>query len=98
MPAKRFYARDLLTLRETVAVPTPKQAEQLLAFMQQNVDAHRKTVLHCVGGLGRTGVAAALYLRQFAGLSAQQAIERVRQVRSPRAVENQEQENFIQNF
>lgn len=80
------------------SVPTAEQAEQMLAFMKESVDKKQKVVLHCVGGLGRTGLAAALYLRRFAGLSGDAAIERVRAVRSPRAIENSDQENFVRQF
>lgn len=80
------------------SVPTAEQAEQMLSFMKQHVDKQQKVVLHCVGGLGRTGLAAALYLRRFANLSGDAAIERVRAVRSPRAVENSDQEDFVRRF
>jgi protein-tyrosine phosphatase len=63
--------------------------------MQNQVAQNRRTVLHCVGGLGRTGVAAALYLKQQNAMTGTEAIARVRKVRSPRAVENSEQENYI---
>ncbi|MFZ5630045.1 MAG: dual specificity protein phosphatase family protein [Spirochaetota bacterium] len=79
-------------------VPTRQQAEEVLGWIKERTDRGERVAIHCVGGLGRTGIVAALFLKQFAGLGAEQAIERVRQVRSPRAVENQEQENFIKNF
>mgnify|MGYP000461651849 CR=1 FL=1 len=49
-------------------------------------------------GKDRTGLAAALYLRTFSGISGDEAIARVRQVRSPRAIENKEQENYIKKY
>lgn len=79
-------------------IPTVEQSAAILGFIKKHADAKRKTVLHCVGGLGRTGVAAALYLRKSAGLSGEEAINRVRAVRSPRAVENSDQENFVKNY
>jgi protein-tyrosine phosphatase/nicotinamidase-related amidase len=78
-------------------VPTTEQVTSLIGFMQNQVAQNRRTVLHCVGGLGRTGVAAALYLKQQNAMTGTEAIARVRKVRSPRAVENSEQENFIVN-
>lgn len=98
---EKYRAAGLTVLHAPIkdqGVPTPEQAAEIIAFIQQNVDAHRKTVLHCVGGLGRTGVAAALYLRKSAGLTGDEAINRVRAVRSPRAVENSDQENFVKNY
>ncbi len=79
-------------------VPTADQADELLGFIQKNADANRRTVLHCVGGLGRTGVAAALFLKHFAGIDGDEAINRIRAVRSPRAVENLDQENYVRNY
>ena len=70
----------------------------MLVWIKERTDRGENVAIHCVGGLGRTGIVAALYLKKYAGLKAEQAIERVRQVRSPRAVENQEQENFIKDF
>lgn len=80
------------------SVPTAAQSETVLSFMAKQVDAQRRTVLHCVGGLGRTGVVAALYLKKAVGLSGDEAINRVRAVRSPRAVENADQENYVKNY
>ena len=79
-------------------VPTQAQSAEILAFMKAKVDAGQKVLVHCVGGLGRTGLVAALYLKKYAGLSGDAAIEAVRQVRSPRAIENSDQENFVKQF
>lgn len=54
-------------------------------------------VIHCVGGLGRSGlVAACLLVRR--GMDAQEAIKTVREHRSPRAVETRVQEEFVRDF
>ncbi|MBV6493505.1 MAG: hypothetical protein LDLANPLL_01528 [Turneriella sp.] len=79
-------------------VPTVLQVEEVLAFIKKHTDAKKRVVIHCVGGLGRTGVVVALYLRRFAGLDGDEAIYRVRAARSPRAVENLDQENFVRNY
>jgi len=54
------------------------------------------TVVHCRGGLGRTGVVAARLLIEF-GETPQQAITRVRKVRKG-AVENAEQERYLRDM
>ncbi len=79
-------------------VPTPEQAEQVLEFLGKKAAAGKKVLIHCVGGLGRTGLIAALYLRRYAGLDAAEAMRRVRAARSPRAIENTDQEAFLANF
>jgi len=80
------------------SVPTKEQSEEILAFMKKNVEAKNKVVLHCVGGLGRTGVVAALYLKKYHGLSGDAAISAVRASRSPRAIENADQEKYVREF
>jgi len=56
-----------------------------------------KIMLHCVGGLGRSGLVAASYL-VTQGLSPQESIEEVRRARSPRAIESAHQEEFVTRF
>jgi protein-tyrosine phosphatase len=51
----------------------------------------------CMGGVGRTGMVAACALGR-AGLSAEEAIARVRAVRHPTAVETRAQERFVRHY
>ena len=53
-----------------------------------------KVLLHCVGGLGRSGLVAASYLK-YKGLKSDEAIAAVRKTRGPRAVESKIQEEFV---
>ena len=55
-----------------------------------------KVVLHCRGGLGRTGLLAARILVDF-GLEPDQAIKQVRQAR-PGAIETREQEQHVHAY
>lgn len=55
-----------------------------------------KVVLHCRGGLGRTGLLAARILTEF-GMEAKQAIDRVRNAR-PGAIETKEQEQHVYDY
>lgn len=75
--------------------PTAAQAAEILEFIKNHVTRKEKTVIHCVGGLGRTGVVAGLYLKKHHGLSGDTAIAAVRASRSPRAIENADQEEFV---
>ncbi|WP_309570516.1 cyclin-dependent kinase inhibitor 3 family protein [Deinococcus sp.] len=54
-------------------------------------------VVHCRGGLGRAGLAAACLLVQ-AGMTPDDAIGLVRKTRSPNAIETPAQERFIHEF
>jgi protein-tyrosine phosphatase len=51
----------------------------------------------CMGGVGRTGTVAACALVR-AGRGARDAIERIRAVRHPTAVETREQERFVEAY
>lgn len=55
-----------------------------------------KIIMHCQGGFGRTGMMAAAYW-VGKGLSAKEAIDKVRQSR-PHAVETKEQEESLENL
>jgi len=59
------------------------------------VDGER-ILIHCRGGLGRTGLVGALLLRDL-GLEADEAIRLVRRVR-PNAIETREQEQFVRSY
>ena len=69
----------------------------LVAWIDENLRGGVDTVMHCVGGLGRSGMAAACFLKSK-GLAGSAAIAEVRKVRSPRAIETKEQEQFVERF
>jgi protein-tyrosine phosphatase/nicotinamidase-related amidase len=56
-----------------------------------------RVAMHCVGGLGRSGMAAACFLKRQ-GLSTDEAMREVRRVRSARAIETKLQEDFVREF
>ncbi len=57
-----------------------------------------KTVVHCRGGLGRTGTVAASVLVALGHDDPDEAIRLVRSVRSERAVETPEREEYVRRF
>ena len=61
------------------------------------MEAGESVMMHCVGGLGRTGMAAGALLRSR-GASADRAIAEVRRVRSSRAIETAAQEKFVREY
>ena len=79
------------------SVPTRDEAAALCAEVEAMLDAGRKVVFHCVGGLGRTGTLAACFL-VGRGASANDAIEAVRRARGPRAIETASQERFVEEY
>jgi protein-tyrosine phosphatase len=76
---------------------TREEMQALVQRVENAIGANKKVLVHCVGGLGRSGMLAACILRHE-GMSAKEAIQKVRAVRSPRAVETKEQEEFVGNF
>ncbi|MFK7601556.1 cyclin-dependent kinase inhibitor 3 family protein [Deinococcus sp. SM5_A1] len=57
----------------------------------------RGVVVHCRGGLGRAGLTAACLLVQ-GGMTADRAIELVRETRDRKAIETSEQVQFVHDF
>jgi protein-tyrosine phosphatase len=73
---------------------------ELMARIQSDIDAARArgdVAVACMGGVGRTGTVAACALVR-AGLGANAAIGRVREVRHPEAVETAAQERFVRDY
>ncbi len=79
------------------AVPSPEEMRALVRWMQQAIASGGRVLLHCVGGLGRSGTAAACYL-VASGMEPDDAIAAVRRARSPRAIESALQERFVRGY
>lgn len=74
---------------------TPEQFHRAFQFIDAaHVDGGR-VVIHCVGGLGRSGMIAAGYLLAHTESGVEAAMASVRSARSRRAIETQEQEHAI---
>ncbi|EPG64800.1 cyclin-dependent kinase inhibitor 3 [Leptospira wolffii serovar Khorat str. Khorat-H2] len=79
-------------------VPDRSSLEVLLDRMDTELSSGKNILVHCVGGLGRSGTVAAAYLIRKLGFTSEQAIRRVREVRSERAIESREQESFLRGL
>ncbi|HMV41931.1 MAG TPA: isochorismatase family protein [Leptospiraceae bacterium] len=79
-------------------VPDFITLDKNLKWMHEILSKKQNVLIHCVGGLGRSGTVAACYLIRYYGLSAKDAIAHVRKYRSERAIESIEQEKFIEEF
>jgi protein-tyrosine phosphatase/nicotinamidase-related amidase len=75
-------------------VCTTQDMQELLQWISEKLNNGAKIVVHCAGGLGRSGTVLACYLRKT-GLNAEDSMVEVRRVRSPRAIESKVQEEFI---
>ena len=72
------------------AAPSAEQVKRGVAMIREARAGGEAVAVHCGGGLGRTGTLLACYLVQAEGLSAQEAIERIRRIR-PGSVERASQ-------
>ncbi|UCH37105.1 MAG: dual specificity protein phosphatase family protein, partial [Candidatus Bathyarchaeota archaeon] len=73
------------------------EMDELIEWIQSHLDNAAHIMIHCVGGLGRSGIVAAGYLISQ-GESASQAMETVRNFRSPKAIETKGQEKFLNRY
>lgn len=76
-------------------VPSIADGQRITAAIRAGLDNGEAVLVHCVGGLGRSGTLAACVLREL-GTSAPEAIAAIRRARGPRAIENRLQERFVE--
>ena len=76
---------------------TPELMNDIARWLDAALEQNGKVAVHCVAGLGRSGMVAASYLTRK-GMSADAAIQLVRERRSPRAVETAAQEAFVRMY
>ena len=77
--------------------PDPLSIVQSMEWLERHLELGRNVLVHCVGGLGRAGTIAGCWLRGR-GLTGEQAIRLVRDFRSPRAIETQQQEEAVRGY
>ncbi|MGR3219833.1 MAG: dual specificity protein phosphatase 23 [Candidatus Anammoxibacter sp.] len=75
-------------------VPTFEQIDKFVSFSKRLRLNEKTFVVHCDGGMGRTGTILAIYLVSSKGFSAKEAISEVRK-RRPGSIETKEQEDII---
>ncbi len=73
------------------------EMDDMVKWLGDNLKIGANIMMHCVGGLGRTGLVAACYLTRQ-GITAHDAIMEVRRVRSERAIESDIQELFVYKY
>lgn len=69
----------------------------LARFLYINLLYGDSLILHCKGGLGRTGLVAARFLIEALGLTPMQAIRQIRLTRSQHSIDTGAQEDYVLN-
>ncbi len=78
-------------------VCSQNEMDTVIKWIGEELNDGANIMIHCVGGLGRTGIVAASFLIQQ-GLSSQAAIDEVRSTRSKRSIESEVQELFVYKY
>jgi protein-tyrosine phosphatase len=98
--AARARARGLAVLELPIAdqgAPSAPEMRALSLDLVGRLRAGETVVVHCLGGLGRSGLVAACVLADL-GAGADGSVARVRDARGPRAIESAEQESFVRAY
>ena len=98
--SEQCRAGDLTHIHQPIddySIPSVADAHVLVGTLRQIQSTGKNILIHCMGGLGRSGLLCALLLVD-SGLDPNDAIAIVRDVRSPKAIETPEQELFVRNF
>lgn len=79
------------------SAPSVEQLFEILRWIEKMVREGKKVLIHCMGGLGRSGTVAVAWLMYSKGLPLREALRRVRMVR-PGAVEVEEQVEVLKEL
>jgi len=77
--------------------PTGEGIARAVGFAHSEISAGRRVMVHCAAGMGRAGTILACYLVAHAGLTAAEAIARVRRER-PGSIQSPPQERAIAEY
>ena len=78
----------------------PQSTSDVIGLLEQihvAVANGERVVIHCAGGLGRSGVIAGCYLRDL-GVSATDALEMLAKTRGPRCPETEQQQEYVSGW
>jgi len=94
----RFEGLNIEVLHSPIVdygLPSTEQMQAILTWVHKKVKAKENILIHCVGGLGRSGTVMAIYAKAHLGKTGEDAIQYVRSIRGQGAIETTEQQNFV---
>ncbi len=87
----------LHVMSNDMGVPEFDDLTNTVDFIHQRLNDEEPVMVHCLAGLGRTGTILASYLVKYENMSADKAIEKVREIR-PGSIQSYPQEEIIFRF
>ena len=80
-----------------MGVPEPNDLLAAVDFIHRRLTHDEPVLVHCLAGLGRTGTILASYLVKYQNMSADEAIQKVREQR-PGSIQSYPQEEIVFQF
>ena len=87
----------LHVMSNDMGIPEFDDLTNAVDFIHQRLNDKEPVMVHCLAGLGRTGTILASYLVKYENMSADEAIEKVREIR-PGSIQSYPQEEMIFRF
>ena len=99
-PLDESWIKDvnyLHILSNDMGVPEFNDLVYAVDFIHRRITSNEPVMVHCLAGMGRTGVILACYLIKYQKMSASEATEKVREER-PGSIQSYPQEEIIFRF
>ena len=99
-PLDESWTRDinyLHVLSNDMGVPEFNDLIHAVDFIHRRITSNEPVLVHCLAGMGRTGVILACYLVKYQNMSADEATQKVRKER-PGSIQSYPQEEIIFRF